>query len=91
MDEGERQAERHGDGICADCIQLYCQMKTHFCISKRTIVSVFEKTCAATRKSKKSGLWILKSVKKRIYTFKGHLITLPLVLIYRKSVTHEIM
>ena len=39
-------------------------------------MSVFEKTCATTQKSKKSCFWNLKKTLKSKYSFRGHLITL---------------
>ena len=33
----EREEERHGDGLCADCIQLQCQVITHFFAFQRPV------------------------------------------------------
>ena len=55
--------------------------------------ALFGKTCATTKKNVKSHVFLdfeekkrKKKRKKRTYSFKGHLITQPLILNYRKSV-----
>ena len=70
-------------------LQFQCRWPGDHTQNNNHPTSLLGKTCETTQKNVKSHVfWILKkNVKKRTYSFTGHLITQPLILIfYRKSV-----